>query len=140
MKTALPDKPTAANATNSIDVNDAANDQYGETQRTVNRYRESLQQMKDVLKNVRGDWKAFQFSELEAVLEDIDPSKLRGAINDVFQRNDAKVKSRTRWAKCKKVIEVIYTALSPVIQNLLVIVRDSSVVRISFPSQLTMSS
>src|SRR5271169_4494510 len=102
MKTALSDEPTAAKAANPIDVNYAANDQFGETQRTVNRYRESLQQLKDALRNARGEWKAFQLSELEAVPEDIDPSKLREAINEVFQRNEAKVKSRTRWAKCKK--------------------------------------
>lgn len=133
IKTSFSDNPPSyvpsARAANPIELDDSVNDPYGDTNRTVTRYRESLEQLKEVLKHAR-DWKAFQFSELDDIPDDNDSSKLRQAINDLFQRTEAKVKSPTRWEKCKSVIEVIYTALSPFVKNLLVMVSDSSGVRI----------
>ena len=106
------------------------NDPYGETKRTINRYHNAVEQLNEVLKHAPEDWKAFQSSEVDALPDDIDPSHLRRALNDVFLRNEVKVKNPSRWAKCKNIMETIYTKLSPLVKNLLVIVRDSSGVNV----------
>ena len=113
---------TAAGNTraNFIESNDLV------TKRTVNRYRESLGQLKEALKLAQGQWKAFQFPEFESMSEDIDPVILRQAIDNIFQSNEGSVKNSSRWSKVKRVIEAIYTALSPFVKNVLVIARDSS--------------
>ena len=130
IKASFSDKPAPATKTaDPIELNDPENDPFGDTKRSVIRYRESLDELKESLRLAHGQWKAFQslhFSEPEAIRDDIDPSRLRQAINDVFQSAQGTVKSPSRWGKCKRVIQVIYTALSPVLKNALVIGRDSS--------------
>jgi hypothetical protein len=106
----------------------APNDPYGETERTINGYHDAVKQLNEVLSHAPSDWKAFQSSEVETLPNDIDPSHLRQAINDVFLRNEVKIKNPSRLAKCKNIMEAIYTKLSPLVKNLLVIVRDSSAV------------
>ena len=129
------DKPAPVGTAKSaypIELNDPVNDPFGDTKRTVNQYGDSLRELKEAVKLAHGPWKVFQFSELESIPEDIDPSRLRQAINDVFKSTEGRIKSPSRWAKCKRVIEVVYTALSPVVKNVLSIGRDSSGVSPSF--------
>ena len=112
-------------------------DPYGDTKRTITRYRNALGRLEDALKRAQGDWKSFRSSEFDVIEEGSDPSQLRGAISNVLKAYETSVKSTTRWAKCKRVIEVIYTALSPFVKNLLVIVVDSQAVLSLFSKALT---
>ena len=129
IKMSFSDKPAPAAITktaDTIELNDPVNDPFGDTNRTLNRYRDSLDQLKEALNLAHGRWKVFQFLELESIPEDIDPSRLRQAINDVFKSTEGRIKSPTRWAKCKRVIETVYTALSPFVKNVLCIGSGSS--------------
>ena len=103
-------------------------DPYGDTKRTITRYRNALGRLEQALKGVQGKWASFSSSELDVIQEGGDPNQLRGAINTVLKSYESSVKSTTRWAKCKRVIEVIYTALSPFVKNILEILVDSQAV------------
>jgi len=103
-------------------------DPYGDTKRSITRYRNALGRLEEALKHVQGSWTPFRSSELDVIPEDGDPTQLRGAISDILKSYETSVKSTTRWAKCKRVIEVIYTALSPFVKNILVIMVDSQAV------------
>jgi hypothetical protein len=96
-----------------------------ETQRTEQRHKEATEQLKAALMIAQGTWKGFQ-SYNNGIPEDIDPSQIREAINEFFASQDRTVKSKTRWAKCKNVVERVYTAVSPFLKNLLVIVTQGS--------------
>ena len=103
-------------------------DPYGDTKRTITRYRNALGQLEEALKRAQGNWKPFHSSEMDVIPEGDDPTQLRGAISNVLKSYETSVKSTTRWAKCKRVIEVMYTALSPFVKNILVIVVNSQAV------------
>src|SRR6266496_3165142 len=93
IKASFSDKPAPATKTpDPIELNDPVNDPFGEKKRSVIRYRESLDELKEALKLVHRQWKAFQFSEPEEITDDRDPSRLRQAINDVFESAQGMVK------------------------------------------------
>jgi hypothetical protein len=99
--------------------------EHAETQRTEQRHQEASEQLKAALVMAQGTWKGFQ-GHSNGIREDIDPSQIREAINEFFASHDRTVTSKTRWAKCKNVIERMYTAVSPFIKNILVIVTQGS--------------
>ena len=103
-------------------------DPYGDTKRTITRYRNALGRLEEALKRPDGNWKSFRSSELDVIPEGGDSTELRKAIGSVLKSYEISVKSPTRWVKCKRVIEVIYTALSPFVKNMLIIVVDSQTV------------
>jgi len=102
-------------------------DVYNERQRTEGRHREASEQLKAALKVARGTWKALQASE-NTISESIDPSQIRQAISEFFASHEKVVKSESRWAKCKKVIEKVYTSSSPFLKNALIIATQASAV------------
>ena len=102
-----------------------ATKEYGETQRTEQRHMEASEQLKGALMMAQGKWKGFRGSS-DGIPEGIDPSQIREAINEFFVSHARSVKSQSRWAKCKNVIERVYTAVSPFIKNILVIVTQGS--------------
>jgi hypothetical protein len=99
--------------------------EHGETQRTEQRHQEALEQLKAALMMAQGTWNGFQGYN-DGIPEDIDPSQIREAITEFFASHDRTVKSKTRWAKCKNVIERVYTAVSPFLKNILVVVTQGS--------------
>jgi hypothetical protein len=119
--------PSAEQTTEQTEFTEE-DDPYGDTKRTITRYRNALGRLEEALKHVHGSWKPFRSSELDVIPEGSDPTLLRGAISNVLKSYETAVKSTSRWAKCKRVIEVIYTALSPFVKNILVIMVDSQAV------------
>jgi len=102
-------------------------DVYGERQRTQSRHKEASELLNAALKVARGTWKGFQGSE-NTIPENIDPSQIRQAISEFFASHEKAVKSKSRWQKCKKVIERVYTSISPFLKNALFIVTQGSAV------------
>ena len=102
-------------------------DVYRERQRTGGRHKEASEQLKAALKVARGTWKGFQASE-NTISENLDPTQIRQGISEFFASHEKVVKSKSRWAKCKKVIEKVYTSISPFLKNLLIIATQGSAV------------
>jgi len=119
--------PSPERTTEETEFNED-DDPYGDTKRTIARYKNAIEQLEEVLKRAQGNWKAFRSSEMDVIPEGGDPTQLRGAISNVLKSYETSVKSTTRWAKCKRVIEVIYTALSPFVKNIFIMVLDSQAV------------
>jgi hypothetical protein len=103
----------------------ADEDVYGEAQRTQDRHKDASEQLRAALKAAEGTWKAFQGSE-DTVPENVNPAQIRQAISEFFASQEKAVKDKSRWAKCKKVIEKVYTTISPFLKNVLVIVTQGS--------------
>jgi hypothetical protein len=118
----IPDSPPPPYPSESSVLDDP----YGDTKRTLARYKRALDELKEALKKARGNWKAFQFPELEALPENADFSTIRQAINKVFEAREASVKNPSRWARCKRVVEIVYTAVSPFLRNVLALETDPS--------------
>lgn len=104
------------------------NDPYGETRRTLERYENSLIQLRETLKQIRGSWEAFEFSELETIPNDVDPDKLRQAIYNTLEGFKAKSRNPSKWAKFKGVVESVYRAISPFMKTILVMGVESQMV------------
>jgi hypothetical protein len=101
------------------------NDPYGDTARTLNRYKDAVERLREALKNVQGEGKLFQVPEFDTIPDDLGPIQLREAISHIFDQAATRVKNPSRWTKCKQVIEIMYLAISPFIKNILLIARDA---------------
>jgi hypothetical protein len=101
------------------------NDPYGDNTRTLTRYKDAVKRLKEALNNVQGEGKLFQVPELATLPDDVGPNQLREAINHIFEQAATRVENRSRWTKCKQVVESMYLAISPFIKNMLLIARDA---------------
>jgi hypothetical protein len=101
------------------------NDPYGDTTRTLNRYKDAVKRLREALKNVQGEGKLFQVPEFDTIPDDVGPIQLREAIDHIFSQAATRIENPSRWTKCKRVIEIMYSAISPFIKNMLLIVRDA---------------
>jgi hypothetical protein len=100
----------------------------GDAKRTLDRYTGALRNLKDELNRAHGGGKLFQIPELENIPNDLEPSQLREAINRVFESSAASARNPSKWAKCKRVVEAVYTALSPFLKNVLLIMTEPQAV------------
>ena len=76
------------------------------------------------------DWKTFQFSEVEQLSEKEDAVKLQAEINKVLEARKSSLQNRTNWSKCKGVVELVFTTLSPFAKNILGVAANIQSVRI----------
>jgi hypothetical protein len=100
----------------------------GDTKRTSDRYTSALHNLKRELNRAQGDGKLFQLPELENIPNNLEPIQLREAINRALESSAASARNPSKWAKCKRVIEAVYTALSPFLKNVLKIMIDAQAV------------
>jgi hypothetical protein len=107
----------------------SVNDPYGDRSRTLIRYKDAVKELREALKNVQGGGKLFQVPEFDSIPDDVGPAQLQEAINHIFEQAGAKIEKSSRWTKCKRVFEIMYLAISPVLKNLLVIARDAQTVQ-----------
>lgn len=100
----------------------------GDMKRTSDRYTSALQHLKRELNRAQGDGKLFQLPELENIPDNLEPSQLREAINRALDSSAASARNPSKWAKCKGVIEAVYTALSPFLKNVLKMMIEAQAV------------
>ena len=111
-------------------VNGTKRNSRPDTARTQERYETAVKQLKDALKVLHEDWKTFQFSEVEQLSEKEDAVKLQAEINKVLEARKSSLQNRTNWAKCKGVVELVFTTLSPFAKNILGVAANIQSVRI----------
>jgi hypothetical protein len=90
-----------------------------DTTRTQERYEKAVEQLNNAVKVGRNDWKAFQFSDMEKLSERQDTVKLQVEINKVLEARKSSLQNKTNWGKCKGIIELVFSTLSPFVKNVL---------------------
>ena len=99
---------------------------YGDRQRTEERYIEAASLLEDALKTrrERGDSELFDFPELIGEPGGFNDAKFRDKINLALESRKDTVKDQTNWSKCKNTVQCIFQALSPFAKNFLIIAKD----------------
>jgi hypothetical protein len=119
LKTATsPPKPSVAEGSTSGSSEQAMSAD-PDTARTQERYEKATKLLKDALRVRRNDWTAFEFPELDKLSEKEDAVKLQAEINRVLEARNTLIKNKSNWGKCKGIIELIFTTLSPFAKNVL---------------------
>jgi hypothetical protein len=101
-----------------------------DTLRTQERYDKAAKLLKSALRVRRDDWKAFQFPELDKLSEKEDVAKLKAEINKVLEAREMSIKNKSNWGKCKGIVELVFTTLSPFAKNVLGVAINIQSVRI----------
>jgi hypothetical protein len=101
-------------------------DPFGETKRARDRYNNALSSLRESLGKLRGEWNAIRFSKLDALAEDVDLETLRDAIAQVSESYEASANDLSRWTKCKRIIEAVYSTISPFVKNIFFILGSSN--------------
>ena len=101
-----------------------------DTVRTQERYHKAAKLLKDTLRVRRDDWKSFEFPELDKLSEKEDVAKLQAEINKVLEAREMSIKNKSNWGKCKGIVELVFTTLSPFAKNVLGVAINIQSVRI----------
>ena len=101
-----------------------------DTVRTQERYDKAAKVLKNALRVRRDDWKAFEFPELDKLSEKEDVAKLQAEINKVLEAREMTIKNKSNWGKCKGIVELVFTTLSPFAKNVLGVAINIQSVRI----------
>jgi hypothetical protein len=114
------------NMVNHEDNHDKPSD-HSDEKRTLTRYKNALDQLKNSLKASRANWKLLQFPELEDIPVDISPSRLREEIDKIFdaRQESESLESQTWWPKCKQAVCRACMALTPLAKNVLIVAKEA---------------
>jgi hypothetical protein len=107
---------------------DANSSTDSDTVNASNRYEEAKQKLRHSLKFRRDEWGSFEFTEVDAIPECEESSKLQNEISKLLTSRKNSIASSTTWSKSKAVVERIFRALSPFAKNVLYIAKSSQVV------------
>ena len=98
----------------------------GDTQRTIDRYHNSLQELKEAL---RYNPTFAQDSQAFETVDTNDPLILQKQINKIFEARQVAAQTPSRWGKYKSIVESVYKAISPFMRTL----ADLGSNQVSFP-------
>lgn len=97
---------------------------FGDTERTEMRYKNAVIQLKQLLSVSHTDWEAFDVLKLDDITEiDFVPELIK-QINKLLDVRRSTIESQDWWSKGKRVIENTFKAISPLVQNILQIVKE----------------
>lgn len=102
-------------------------DDYGERQRTYDRYIEAISLLNQAIKRCPkyDPSLSYDFPELLGEPERFDDAKFRMGIYRALESRKAATKNPNTWAKAKNCIEGIFRALSPFAKNFLTIASQA---------------
>jgi hypothetical protein len=123
------------NAELANDVGASAQPEDPDSKRTLDRYEEAKRHMKEALTFRRNEWGSFDFPQLDTLSEQEGLSALLKEIDKVLDRRSQKdsVVNSTKWAKCKKVVANTFTAISPLVTNVLTITKEGASIPVLNP-------
>lgn len=110
------------------DVGASAQPDDPDSKRTLDRYEEAKRQMKNALTFRRNEWGSFDFPQLDTLSEQEGLSALLKEIDKVLDSRSQKnsVVNPTKWTNCKKVVANTFTAISPLVTNVLTIAKEGA--------------
>lgn len=100
---------------------------YGDRQRTNERYLEAVVLLRDAVK-ARQEYSTFEeldFQELVGEPEKFNDSQFRDKINFAMESRKGAINDQSAWSKCKNTVECIFVALSPFAKNFLSIAQNA---------------
>jgi hypothetical protein len=104
---------------------------FGDTERTLLRYKSAVGKLEEALQFRRANWKTFEVPNFGNFQGDPIP-QLQEQINKMLNARQHQVKSKGVWSKGKHLMERSFKALSPLAKNLLIMSQDASSVRALF--------
>jgi hypothetical protein len=100
--------------------------EYGDKQRTVERYNEATSLLENAMNitRKRGGFESFDVLQLNHEPEDFDDGHFSEQINQALFSQKFAVKDQTVWLKCTNTLERIFKVTSPVLKQVLNIAKD----------------
>lgn len=98
---------------------------YRDQQRAKERYLEAIKLLKEAIRDYQGIWGPFEFDELTGEPEKFDDALFKTKINAALESHQKAIEDKSIFNKVKQVIESLYTSLSPLAKNFLMIARDA---------------
>jgi hypothetical protein len=100
---------------------------YGDRERTEERYFEAYKLLQNVIQNRIVDTSGLDwtFDELSGEPTKFDDNQFKIKIHKALALRQKNIKDKSLYATCKRIVESIYTALSPLAENLLQIASNA---------------
>ena len=109
---------------------------YNDKQLVEKRYLKAVDELKEAIKIRKGPWESFNFEDLSNEPEGVDDSQFKNKINTVLLSHQASIKDRKGWSKLMYAVECVFTAISPLVKNLLLATQGAQSVILSLPIRL----
>lgn len=122
---------------NQIDQS-ATEDDFGDTERTKDRYLKAVGFLQKALtRKLKGHlWKSLDFPQLNGEPENFDDAQFGKKINAVLEIQKISIKHQNTWENCQKAIRCIFEISCPFAKNLLSIADRAQLVTLTGISQL----
>ena len=95
------------------------NDDYSDRDMTLKKYKTAVDQLKKAIEIRKGPWNSFDFEKLSDEPDHLDDLQFRNKINAVVISWEPSINDRKGWSKFTYAVECVFTALSPLVKNLL---------------------
>jgi hypothetical protein len=99
-------------------------DQFGDRERTEERYDKAIAQLEESLKLRRPNWEALKIPDFKKLPETQSLPQLQVEIKKLLDARKTPIKAQTFWSKSKITMERIFTATSPFAKNFLQIAKE----------------
>jgi hypothetical protein len=129
--------PQTASAPTSPEPSAPSIEKSKDRQRAESLYVEAAKLLSEAVKGRGGQWGAFDFPELAGEPEGFDDSQFREKINTALEAQKNTIKDRTAWENCRRTVQRLFTASSPLAKNFLTIAQQgSSVIALLCPPHM----
>ena len=96
-----------------------------DSQRTRDRYLEATRRLQGAINAVGRRWGRFDIPEILGEPEEFNDESFQSRINAVLNARRPTITNEHVWAKCRRTLLCVLTAMSPFAKNLLQIAQDS---------------
>jgi hypothetical protein len=105
-----------------------------DTERTLERYKKAIEQIKKALELRRDEWEHFELSGFDSLTSvgEGDLKTLQLQIDRVLDSRNKAAQNRTTWQKSKHIVEQVFMALAPCMKIIFSLAQQSAQV-ISLP-------
>jgi hypothetical protein len=99
----------------------------GDRERTEKRYREAVAKLQKSIKLPRESWEVFAIRDFKDFADVTNPiPQLQQDIKKTLDAREKSIKDPGVWSTTKRITEKIFTAISPLAKNVLVVAKEGS--------------
>jgi hypothetical protein len=123
-KTPAEPVPTSSTPFINQGSSDSSVEESKDRQATKARYAEAAKLLENAVKGREKRWGSFELPELTGEPKDSDDLEFKEKLHLAFEAQRSKFKDQSAWAKSRRFVECIFTALSPFAKTFLHIAKE----------------